>query len=254
LGTASLLGFGLMDLIGFYEQNFSDHPIMTVGVLLITLAFFSFLMLFIRLEMRHYHQLRIVEQQNSQLALILSNDSKSDLIDLLKQRTPAQATGLAAQLHKRFWHSLQNHHTKADVWQLYQTLVLTPLNEQARTHIKQATLQGSGISLLSPNDLIHTSILLWRSMKLVKDLAMIYGIRAGVYGNWHLLKLSLQHALIQQGSDLVLEASLKQLSEHLLAKVAEKGAQAATTGFLVRRLGLATMHLLTINNTNDRLE
>lgn len=40
---------------------------------------------------------------------------------------------------------------------------------------------------------------------------------------------------------------LKQLSEHLLAKINEKGAQAATTGFLARRLGMATLSLLTIN-------
>ena len=246
LGAGSLLGFALMDLIDFYEQHIADHPIMTMGILLLTLAFFALLWMLVRQEMRHYQQLQAVEDQQANVQSALANDDKDALIALLNQRTPTQVTGLSAQLHKRFWHSLQAHHTTADVWQLYQLLVLTTLNEQAQAHIQQATLQGSAISLLSPNDLIHSSILLWRSMKLVKDISLIYGIRAGFYGNLHLLKLSLKHALIQQGSDLLLEASLKQLSEHLLAKVAEKGAQAATTGFLLRRLGLATVALLSI--------
>lgn len=254
LGVLSVLGFGVMDLVLYAQAHFDSHPVMTSSLIIITLAFFLLLAMMIQREIRAYQRLKIVESQQQALDSALQHQDKAALIALLKIRTPQYSMGLAAQLHKRFWHTVQAHHSSDDIWQLYQQIVLTPLKEKAEAQIAQATMQSSAISLLSPNDLIHTSVLLWRSMKLVKDLALIYGIRPGVYGNVHLLKLSLQHALIQQGSDLLLEASLKQLSEHLLAKIAEKGAQAATTGFLVRRLGMATIDMLSVKYHVSHLE
>ncbi len=251
LGIVSVLGFGVMDLVFYVEAHFDQHPITTSLLFLIILAFVALLGLLVKREINSYQQLTQVENQQAQLNHIMDQQDRASLVRLLQVRTPKHHAGLAAQLHKHFWHTLQDHHSVDDVWQLYQQMVLTPLQEKAEAQITQATLQGSAISLLSPNDLIHTSVLLWRSMKLVKELTQLYGIRSGFYGNLHLLKLSLMHAVVQQGADMLVEASLKQLSEQLLTLVAEKGAQAATTGFLVRRIGMATLNLLTIQTTKS---
>lgn len=251
LGMLSVLGFAVMDLVFYVEAHFEQHPVMTSTLVLVTIAFFTLLALWVKREINSYQRLNQVENQQSQLNHIIAQQDRVALVELLKARSPKDHAGLAAQMHKRFWHTVQDHHTVHDLWQLYQQMVLNPLREKAERQITQATLQGSAISLLSPNDLIHTSVLLWRSMKLVNDLAQLYGIRPGFYGNLHLLKLSLMHAVVQQGADMLVEASLKQLSEQLLTLVAEKGAQAATTGFLVRRLGMATLNLLTIQTTKS---
>lgn len=246
LGLASLLGFVLMDVQLFIEQYAQQHPIWTGLLTLSTVGFLLVLLWVIYQERRCYLSLHRVETQTSLIAQALQQDDRTALIAYLRQRTPSQHSALAWQLHQQFWLSVQAHHSSSDLWQMYRQMVLNPLEARAQVLIQQATLQGAAISLLSPNALIHSGILLWRSMKLVRDIASVYGFALGMYGNGHLLRLSIQHAVIQQGADFVLEAGWQQLSEQLLTKLAEKGAQAATTGFLLRRLGLATINLLTI--------
>lgn len=139
---------------------------------------------------------------------------------------------------------MQAHHTGFERLELYQRMVSLPLKQASEALIQPAMLQGAGISLLSPNNLIHSLILLWRSAKLVRDIAQVYGIRPGFFGSIKLLKIAIENMVIQQGVDLLVDAGMQKVSQGVLSKVVEKGSEATTTGLLLRRLGKAMINQL----------
>jgi putative membrane protein len=117
-------------------------------------------------------------------------------------------------------------------------------------------LQGAGLSLISPNSSVHTLILLWRSAKLVREIAQCYGVRPRFFATLTLLKIALENAVLQQGSDLLIDAGMNKLSEGVLSLLAEKGAEATVTSLLIRRLAKATIEVLDVTrvspyNTSD---
>lgn len=246
-GGIALFGGMAFDLVSKYLDSYDKAPWVSVGLLGANALFLLLILWLVLRESLAYWRVSALvadRQQIGELVLRAQKDEVTDLIDQLDQRM--EDNSLSALLHQRFWASVQAHHTGQERLTIYRTLVADPLREQAESLIQPAVLQGAGISLISPSNSIHTLILLWRSAKLVRDIAHIYGIRPGFFGNLTLLKVTLENAILQQGADLLIDAGVSKLSQGVLSLVAEKGAEATVTGLLIRRIAKATIDELDV--------
>ena len=244
-GISSLLLGLVVTGIESWFNRFAELPILSTTLLVFNLVFVGLLFWFVGREVVAYRQVSQVVNEAQNLTDLRQEGDKIAITCWLEARTKQhQHSEVARSYHQTFWQTVQVHHTGAERLELYQQLVSQPLKQSAEALIQPAMLQGAGISLLSPNNLIQSLILLWRSVKLVRDIAGVYGIRPGFFGSIKLLKIAIENMVIQQGVDLLLDAGMQKVSQGVLGKVVEKGSEATTTGLLLRRLGKAMIRQL----------
>jgi putative membrane protein len=244
-GISSLLLGLVVTSIESWLNSLGQLPLLASALFVSNLLFVGLLLWFIGREALTYLRVNRVINETQELNALLTQGDKSAVTHWLKQLTQHhQHSEIAQKYHHAFWQTVQAHHTGFERLELYQRMVSQPLKQSAEALIQPAMLQGAGISLLSPNNLIHSLILLWRSAKLVRDIAGIYGIRPGFFGSLKLLKVAIENMIIQQGVDLLVDAGMQKVSQGVLGKVVEKGSEATTTGLLLRRLGKAMIRQL----------
>ena len=248
-GISSLLLGLVVTGIESWANRYAELPILSTTLLLFNLLFVGLLFWFIGREVVAYRQVNQVIDEGDSLQILISEGDKTAITRWLEQLTKHhQHSETARGYHQVFWQTVQAHHTGEERLELYQRLVSQPLKQSAEAMIQPAMLQGAGISLLSPNNLIHSLILLWRSAKLVRDIAGVYGVRPGFFGSFKLLKVAIENMIIQQGVDLLVDAGMQKVSQGVLGKVVEKGSEATTTGLLLRRLGKAMIRQLDLQD------
>lgn len=248
-GISSLLLGLVVTGIESWANRYAELPILSTTLLLFNLLFVGLLFWFIGREVVAYRQVNQVIDEGDSLQILISEGDKTAITRWLEQLTKHhQHSETARGYHQVFWQTVQAHHTGAERLELYQRLVSQPLKQSAEAMIQPAMLQGAGISILSPNNLIHSLILLWRSAKLVRDIAGVYGVRPGFFGSLKLLKVAIENMVIQQGVDLLVDAGMQKVSQGVLGKVVEKGSEATTTGLLLRRLGKAMIRQLDLQD------
>lgn len=252
-GISSLLLGLVVTGIESWANRYAELPILSTALLAVNLLFVGLLFWFIGREVVAYRQVNQVIDEGDSLQILISEGDKTAITRWLEQLTKHhQHSETARGYHQVFWQTVQAHHTGAERLELYQRLVSQPLKQSAEEMIQPAMLQGAGISLLSPNNLIHSLILLWRSAKLVRDIAGVYGVRPGFFGSFKLLKVAIENMIIQQGVDLLVDAGMQKVSQGVLGKVVEKGSEATTTGLLLRRLGKAMIRQLDLQERVNR--
>lgn len=244
-GISSLLLGLVVTSIESWLNSLGQLPLLASALFVTNMLFVGLLLWFVGRETLAYRRVNRVINEAQELPSLLTQGDKIAVTHWLEQLTQQhQNSEQARRLHHAFWQTVQGHHTGFERLELYQRMVSQPLKQAAEALIQPAMLQGAGISLLSPNNLIHSLILLWRSAKLVRDIAQVYGIRPGFFGSIKLLKIAIENMVIQQGVDLLVDAGMQKVSQGVLSKVVEKGSEATTTGLLLRRLGKAMINQL----------
>lgn len=250
-GISSLLLGLVVTSIESWLNSLGQLPLLASALFVTNMLFVGLLLWFIGREALTYLRVNRVINEAQELNSLLTQGDKTAVTHWLKQLTQHhQHSETAQKYHQAFWQTVQAHHTGFERLDLYQRMVSQPLKQAAEALIQPAMLQGAGISLLSPNNLIHSLILLWRSAKLVRDIAGVYGIRPGFFGSLKLLKVAIENMVIQQGVDLLVDAGMQKVSQGVLGKVVEKGSEATTTGLLLRRLGKAMIRQLDLHDSH----
>lgn len=244
--TSLLLG-SIVISIQSYLNNLAQLSWLSTLLLTSNLLFIALLSWLILSELNAYRRIQQLVSHPQALMKQIAQGDKQSLIMLLTQLTKIQSHSiLARQCYQRFWQTLQAHHSTQEIQLIYQNAVTEPLKTEAERLVQPAMLQAAGISLLSPNNLVHSLILFWRSIKLIRDIAAVYGIRPGVFGSFTLLRVAVENMIIQQGMDIVIDAGVNRLSHSLLSKVVEKGSEATTTSLLLRRLAKTLIQQLNV--------
>ena len=161
----------------------------------------------------------------------------------LASMTPAYA------LHRTFFQTIKPHHTNDEVLQIYGEKVQKPLLEKARKVLKQESIGAGAVAFISPNSLLQTFGILWISMRTLKKIAYVYGIRPSLIGNLKLFRVALENLAASSFTDLVTDELANQLGGTIGDKVIANSADAITAASLNQRLGRALIKELTNSST-----
>lgn len=246
-GTTSVMLGSLVNLVQNYLTTVTQHPIISSLLLVSNVTFIGLILWLLTRELIAYQRIKHLAVLPSTARTIIARDDINDTTKLLHQLTQAHShMPLPQKLHQQFWQSIQAHHTAEERRHIYRQMVSEPLRKQAETLIQPAMLQAAGMSLISPNNHIHSLVLLWRSLKLVRDIAQVYGVRPGFFGSLQLLRLAIENMVIQQGVDMIIDVGVSRVGHGLLSNVIEQGSAATTTSLLLRRLAKATIRQLDV--------
>lgn len=128
-----------------------------------------------------------------------------------------------------------------DVIALTEREILKPLDEQASALVARASRQVSLVTAVSPRAIVDVAFVIFACVRLLRDIAGVYGARPGWLGLMKLGRATLVH-LVVTGGMAAGDALLQQImGQGLAAKLSAKLGEGVLNGLLTARIGLAAI-------------
>lgn len=164
------------------------------------------------------------EQLCLDIAAVLPESTKQDVADWKAQK--------------------QAEHSDQELLDLFELRVLSKADAQVRQQIHQAAADAAMAVAISPFALADMLLVLWRTSKLLRQMAETYGASLGQLRSFILIKHLFATLLWAGSSELALDLGSDLLGAELTSKLSMRSGQGLIAGLLVARLGLAAQQLL----------
>jgi len=138
---------------------------------------------------------------------------------------------------------LQQHHTPAQQLEMLSRTVMTPLDRRAEAVVRRATAGGFGITAVSPTAFTDVVFFVAMAVRMVRNVAAVYGHRPTAAATVHLLR----RLVVEAGRLGVVDMAGMGLTQHLGGAIAERlatsTAESLYAGQRMARIGLITMSM-----------
>jgi len=245
-GILAFISFSVVEAVLFVTDLFTTSWFLASVLTLFLLAFVIAIAILIWREWSGYITLKKVSQNP---ALILeelkSKGDKSVTLKVIEMRMKLQSgSPFSRQLHSSFQHTIQDHHTNDEILDIYQDQVTKPTLDKAKKVLRKESISAGTIGLVSPNSMIQTFGILWVSLRTLRRIALVFGIRPSVNGNLKLFRIALENLAASSLTDLITDEIASQLGGSIGDKIATNAADALTVASLNQRLGKALINEL----------
>lgn len=193
-------------------------------------------------EFRELLRLKRCQDSQSQ-AQALQRDNLADGARLFCTRLAAQTGDESTPGYTRWLEQCESHHTASEQLQLYGQLVLSEADRRARACVMRWSGEAAVLVAISPLAMVDMLLILWRSVRMIDEVAVCYGISLGYWSRIRLLRLIGRHMLYAGAAELITDVGLDWLGAELSARLSARLAQGVGAGLLTVRLGVQTMQL-----------
>jgi putative membrane protein len=233
------LGLGVTRLI---EDLFARSESLGYLGLALAVAAALALVIVVTREALGLARLATIEKLHLRASAVLASDDRTesraivrDLLGLAREN-PHLARARAA---------LQGHADDiidgADMIRLAERELMTPLDQEARRMVSSAAQRVSIVTAVSPRAVIDVLFVFVASLRLIRQLARLYGARPGALGMIRLMRHVIAHLAITGGM-AVGDSMIQQVLGHgIAAKLSQRLGEGVLNGLLTARLGLAAI-------------
>jgi putative membrane protein len=237
----TLLGVGL-GVVRLIEDLFARSE--SLGFVGLALAFVTALALAVVTGREAFGLARLatIEKLHQRAAAVLASDDRKEsrviVQDLLKiaHQNPQLARARAA---------LESHAGEiidgADMIRLAERELMSPLDIEARRLVSSAAQRVSIVTAVSPRAAIDVMFVFIVSLRLIRQLAFLYGGRPGALGMIRLLRHVIAHLAITGGMAASDSLVQQMLGHGIAAKLSQRLGEGMLNGLLTARLGLAAI-------------
>lgn len=250
LFAVATIGFELWQFLArAFETSFAVGTALAALVALATGTGVAVILREISSFGREMRKLREVESLTSRAAALIAADGAEG------GRGDGRALALAARIVEpyslrpelagaieRFRASANTAHSNRQVLELLTETVVRPLDRQAYSAVGRAAKDaGVGVAL-SPSGLLDAGLVVWRTLRLVREVAAIYGFRPGFFARMRLVQRILGNAATAGAGGFVADAMLAHAGARLGGLLLSVWAgEGMLTAARTARMGLLTM-------------
>ncbi|BBP45594.1 hypothetical protein THMIRHAS_09670 [Thiosulfatimonas sediminis] len=240
MALLTFISFSLVQSYLYILSLWLEHPFFAGFLAILLLLLVVALVGLISREWRGLRSIDSLTATRLSVEALSTKGDKQSTLNVLQQRKRQQsASAFARTCYHAFEQSLRAHHSNQEVLKIYHDQVSARMLEQAKIALKSESITAGGISLLSPNSLLQTLGLLWVSLRTLRKIALVYGVRPGLLGNFKLLRIALENLAASSLVDLLTDEFANQLGGSLADKVLANSVDAITAASLNQRLGKA---------------
>lgn len=241
VGGLVLLGTGL-GVVNLIEDLFArSESLGFVGLGFALIAALA-LMVVIAREAIGLARLGAIEKLHLRATEVLLSDDRpasraivNDLLKLAHQNPQLARARTALQSHA------DDIIDGADLIKLAERELMTPLDQEARRLVSSAAQRVSIVTAVSPRAMIDVLFVFVASLRMIRQLALLYGGRPGTLGMIRLMRHVIGHLAITGGmaaSDSLIQ---QMLGHGIAAKLSQRLGEGMLNGLLTARLGLAAI-------------
>ncbi len=139
--------------------------------------------------------------------------------------------------------SLDDHHSDKEVMLLYEKMILSDKDEEAKQIINKFALESGLLVAVSPVALVDMIAVLWRGSKMIERLAELYGVPLGYMSRIRLYRSLVKQILFAGASELMTDFATTAMSAEVAGKLSMRAAQGVSVGVLTARIGYKAMEV-----------
>lgn len=180
-----------------------------------------------------------IQKQASYLNEQLDNGSAKEFVETLKTfyADKPQIVYLHQCLEK-----LPDYSNDREVIDHIDRVFLQPLDKEALRRISNFSLQTGAAVAASPWASLDMLLSLWRSIKMIDDVAQVYGMRPSLANRYKLLKLVIHQLAFVGVSEVVIDQVMEEFGPSMLTGLASaRLAQGLGAGIYTAKIGVAAM-------------
>lgn len=141
----------------------------------------------------------------------------------------------------QFHQTIQDDHTDGEVCRLFSEQLLHPIDQQAYQIIVKRSKEAALLVMISRVALLDTVLTLWRNMRLIRDIAYLYGVRPTFLNTMVLMRRVLESLVYANVSEMMSDSVTEILGGSVLSAVSWQITQGLGNGVMTARIGLYAM-------------
>jgi len=213
-----------IDLVQFAEGAFAHSTGLGVVATAAVAAGGGGALYWLAAELRGLVRLRSAERLRRLIPSALAGELKQEIDTAVAILVHDPLLGGAVGTYRA---AVAPHHTGQEALELFSRFVLAPADQLAHA--------------ISPTALLDTLLFAARAMRLIREIAEIYGQRPGLAGTVHLLRRLARGAGLVGAVDVVGGVIVQQLGGAVLERLSASAAESAYAAQKMARLGLVAM-------------
>lgn len=146
--------------------------------------------------------------------------------------------------YDRWMQSLAATHNDREVLELYEQMVLTHQDKQARYLVAKYASEAAVMVAVSPLAIADMLLVAWRNFRLIEQVSAVYGVELGYWSRIRLVKLVLANMAVAGATEMIADTGMDMLSMDLAGRMSTRVAQGVGVGLLTGRLGLKAISLM----------
>ena len=134
-------------------------------------------------------------------------------------------------------------HDDIEIPDLIDRHLLADIDRRAYRLVLTAARDTAAATALTPSATLDALVVLWRNLRLVRQIATLFGGRPGLIGSARLLRRMLAGIAVAGAAETGHHVLVQALGGGLAASLSTRVGQGLVNGLLTARVGLAAMHL-----------
>jgi putative membrane protein len=243
LGTL-LVSLLIMDTYRFIAQQYVNGLFFGTFFLLLTLTIVTAIIILSWRSYENFRQLRTISELQREGHLLIETNRYGDAIHYINRIAHyyMYRPDIRARLD-RFYVMLNDSHHDREVCTLFSTYVMKEIDQQAYRVVEQRAKETALLVMVSPIPLLDTLFTLWRNLRMIRDIATLYGGRPSFFASASLVKSVVQNLIYADVSEILAESVADAFGNSVLSVVSTQAAQGVGSGILTARVGLQAMAL-----------